>query len=93
MAKSKLLTAAVMCSALVLVACGGNTNNSEQGSVTSTEPTEVDTLTINPDDTVELEVIDVEPEPIVEVTEVMMDITFTRAICIGDLHTIIVFTR
>lgn len=69
MAKSKLLTAVVLSSALVLVACGGNTDETDQGSTTTTEPAveEVDTLELETDDeSVELVVEDVEPEPVVE---------------------------
>lgn len=39
MAKSKLLTAAVMSSALVLVACGGNTQDEDTSATTSTTGT------------------------------------------------------
>ncbi|EAR08239.1 peptidoglycan-associated lipoprotein Pal [Reinekea blandensis] len=69
MAKSKLLTAAVMSSALVLVACGGNTDDTDQGSTTTTEPAveEVDTLELETDDeSIELVVEDVEPVAVIE---------------------------
>lgn len=75
MAKSKLLTAAALSSALVLAACGGNTDESDTGSTTTTEPTveEVDTLTLETDDSVELVVEDVEPEAVIEEAEVVVD--------------------
>lgn len=71
MAKSKLLTAAVMTSALVLVACGGNTDETDTGSQTTTEPAveEVDTLELETDDeSIELVVEDVEPVAVIEDT-------------------------
>ncbi len=46
MAKSKLLTVAVMSSALVLVACGNNTDTSEQGTTTTTDSA-VEELTLD----------------------------------------------
>lgn len=70
MAKSKLLTAAALTSALVLVACGGNTDDTDTGSTTTTEPVveEVDdTLELETDDeSIELVVEDVEPVAVVE---------------------------
>jgi len=68
MVKSKLLTAAVMSSAIFLVACGGNTDTSEQGSMTTTEPTMDEDLTLMPDEDIDLIVEDVETEPMVEDT-------------------------
>jgi peptidoglycan-associated lipoprotein len=70
MAKSKLLTAAVMCSAFVLVACGGNTDTSDQGSTTTTETTPAveDTLTLEPDTEINLDPVDQEPEVIIDDT-------------------------
>lgn len=68
MAKSKLLTAAALSSALILVACGGNTDTSEQGAVTSTEDTttEVEAIVLETEEEIVLEVEQVDPTPMVE---------------------------
>ncbi|MEJ2043874.1 MAG: peptidoglycan-associated lipoprotein Pal [Reinekea sp.] len=69
MAKSKLLTAAVMSTALILVGCGSNaTDDSEQGSTTTTEPAVEDTITLDTDEDINLDVIDVEPPAVIEDT-------------------------
>ncbi len=67
MAKSKLLTIAALTSTLVLVACGGNTDTSEQGSATTTSTVEpVDTVELVVDDSIDLVVEDVEPVAVIE---------------------------
>lgn len=70
MAKSKLLTAAVMSSALVLVACGGNTQDEDTSATTSTTGTSTEAPAV------ELVIEDEEPmvieEPAVD-TEVMIE--------------------
>ncbi|MDX1476042.1 MAG: hypothetical protein R3309_17840, partial [Reinekea sp.] len=70
MAKSKLLTIAALSSALVLVACGGNTDTSDQGASETTEPTveTVDNLTLETDESIDLVVEDVEPVAVIEDT-------------------------
>lgn len=67
MAKTKLLTAAALSSALILVACGGNTDTSEQGAVTSTEDSGVvETIVLETEEEIVLEVEQVDPTPMVE---------------------------
>jgi peptidoglycan-associated lipoprotein len=73
MAKSKLLTAAALTSALVLGACSSSGTQDEDTSATSTETgTEaveaVDELVLETEDAVELVVEDVEPDAMIEDT-------------------------
>lgn len=81
MAKSKLLTAAALSSALVLAACGGNTNDEvTSGDVTETGSTEAP-LVIEPEETIELvvdEVVATDPiieETVVDVYNELLDLT------------------
>lgn len=67
MAKSNLLTIAALASTLVLVACGGNADTSEQGAATSTVEPTVDTVELVVDDSIDLNVEDVEPVALIEV--------------------------
>lgn len=69
MAKSKLLTIAALSSALVLAACSGNTDDSTQGSVVTTEPE----ITLETDDSIDLVVEDVTPDAVVDDMNDAMD--------------------
>lgn len=69
MAKSKLITVAAMSSALVLVACGGNTQDEDttaEETVTGTEAEPVEELVLETEEEIVLEIEQVEPEPVIE---------------------------
>lgn len=76
MAKSKLFTAAVFSSALVLVACGGNTQDEDTSNTTAS----TGTATVEPvvelvvDDEIVLDIEQVESEAMVEVDDMVSDI-------------------
>ena len=73
MAKSKLLTAAVLSSALVLVACGGNTEDVDTTS-TATATGEDTGLVLEPEETIELVVEDaIDTDPMIEDTMDLVD--------------------
>lgn len=76
MAKSKLLTAAVLSSALVLVACGGNTQDEDTTNTTESTgtATEEPTVELVVDDEIVLEVEQVESDVMVEVDDMASDI-------------------
>lgn len=82
MAKSKLLTAAALSSALVLAACGGNTNEETNGGEVSETGTDIEApLVIEPEETIELvvdEVVATDPiieETIVDAYNELLDLT------------------
>lgn len=80
MAKSKLLTAAALSSALILAACGGNTAD-EDTTATETATGADTSLAIEPEPEIVLEVPEVEAtdllieEPIAEVYNELLDLT------------------
>jgi len=80
MAKSKLLTAAALTSALILVACGGNVDDTDTGAQTDTvEVVDDGGLELETDDTITLDIeqVDVDPmiEDTVEMASELLDIT------------------
>ncbi|MFQ3231515.1 peptidoglycan-associated lipoprotein Pal [Reinekea sp.] len=76
MAKSKLFTAAVFSSALVLVACGGNTQDEDTSNTTES----TGTATVEPvvelvvDEEIVLDIEQVESDAMVEVDDMVSDI-------------------
>jgi len=71
MAKSKLLAAAALSSAMILVACGGNTDTTDTGATTGTTGTEAvveEVIEIVPEEEIVLEIEQVEPD-----AEVVLD--------------------
>jgi peptidoglycan-associated lipoprotein len=77
MAKSKLLTAAVLSSALVLVACGGNTQDEDTTNTTTATTgtaTEEPVVELVVDDEIVLDVEQVESDVMVEADDMMDDI-------------------
>ncbi len=68
MAKSKLLTAAALTSALLLVACGGNTQDEDATATTTTTTDTEETLTLDTVDTDEIDLVieQVEPETVID---------------------------
>lgn len=77
MAKSKLLTAAAISSALVLGACTGNVDDTDTGATETTETTveELDTLELTTEeDTVELDVTEEIPETVIELEDTVEDV-------------------
>jgi peptidoglycan-associated lipoprotein len=74
MAKSKLLTAAALSSALVLVACGGNTQDEDATATTTTTDTALETVleTETTEEAIALEVEQVEAD-VVEAEDMMDD--------------------
>jgi len=80
MAKSKLLTAAALTSALILVACGSNVDDTDTGAQTDTvEVVDDGGLELETDDTITLDIeqVDVDPmiEDTVEMASELLDIT------------------
>ena len=66
MAKTKLLTIAVLSSTLVLASCAGKTKTEDTGSATSTAATPVEVVELEIDDTIDLVVEDVTPVAVIE---------------------------
>lgn len=77
MAKSKLFTAAVFSSALVLVACGGNTQDEDTTNTTEstgTATTVVPAVELITEDEIVLDIEQVESVEIIEVEDIVSDI-------------------
>lgn len=66
MSRSKVLTAAAISSSLVLVACGGNVDDTDSGSMETTEPT---TLTLEEEPVVIEAGEEAVPETVIEIVD------------------------